>query len=524
MNKLICILFVLMVFCSCTSVKKYNEQINKPRTEKQLKSDVDFLQKKLVKLHPDLYWHISKSEFDRKFDSLRSSIRDPMTSNEFFLRVSPVAASVRQGHLQMLPLTMKYDVKQTHSFGKYGTNPLSKFEFEWLDSKLYIAKNYSAIQDIKPGTELVSVNNVSPQTILNKYNKIAASDGFNQTLFPRLKAKKISSFYFWEYGLSDSVSCVLNYKDTTRVICLKRMIKPQLIKSEVKIKPTNEEILARKKMAKIKSIQGIDPITGNLIRELSFPDKDSTVAMMKIRNFIGGNYQTFYRNSFSTIKKAHSGTLILDIRNNTGGVLNDVATLYSYLTDSSFVFIQPPLVTSRTSSWHSNYFRGAPLVAKPFLLVFSPFRMLFMGASYLNVKKDSCRNLHANLKVSKAWKPKLNHFNGDVYVLINGGTFSASCILSSNLKASKRAVFVGEETGGAFNGTVAGRMPVYKLPHSKLKLRFGLMTIKTRAHIEPDGYGIIPDEQIRSTAGDLLEQNDPELKWVLQNHNSNTKP
>jgi C-terminal processing protease CtpA/Prc len=38
--------------------------------------------------------------------------------------------------------------------------------------------------------------------------------------------------------------------------------------------------------------------------------------------------------------------------------------------------------------------------------------------------------------------------------MINGGSFSASSLISSNLKL-QRVTFVGEETGGAFNGTVA---------------------------------------------------------------------
>jgi hypothetical protein len=42
-------------------------------------------------------------------------------------------------------------------------------------------------------------------------------------------------------------------------------------------------------------------------------------------------------------------------------------------------------------------------------------------------------------------------------------SFSASSLISSNLKVQK-SNFVGEETGGAFNGTVVGFMPVVELP------------------------------------------------------------
>jgi C-terminal processing protease CtpA/Prc len=99
--------------------------------------------------------------------------------------------------------------------------------------------------------------------------------------------------------------------------------------------------------------------------------------------------------------------------------------------------------------------------------------------------------------------------------LINGGSFSASCILSSNLKGSGRALFVGEETGGAFNGTVAGIMPVVTLPESKLNLRLGLALIQPHYKTEIVGRGIFPDVSIKPTLQDRINGNDPELNWVL---------
>lgn len=517
MTKLIAVLIIFLAFSSCVSVRKYNEQIEKPHSVKQLQHDVDFLHHKLEKLHPDLYWYITKSELDRKFDSLKSDLREPLTSNAFFMRLSPVVASVRQGHLLLSPLTPKYEPKQTRSFKKYGTNPLARFEFEWMNNHLYVARNYSSSQEIRPGTELISVDRVSPQTILDKYEKVAASDGYNQTLFPRLKAKKFSSFYFLENGLADTVSCVMSYKDTLRTICLKR--RPMTDRGPVakKQKLTKTDLEAKNKLARLKLIQGVDPLTGTFIRELSFLN-DSSVALMKIKNFMDGRFSLFYRNSFKTIQKVHPEILILDLRGNTGGRLTDAATLYSYLTNSDFVFIDRTKLISRTSLWHTNYFRGRPLVAQPFLLAFSPFRLLFMARDFLKVKKDSNSNFSFQLKEAKVRHPNPDHFGGKVYVLIDGGTFSASSILSSNLKASKRATFVGEETGGAFNGTVAGQMPFYRLPHSKLKFRFGLMTIRAPVHTEPDGYGIRPDVAITRGLPDLLEQNDPEIKWILENY------
>ena len=74
---------------------------------------------------------------------------------------------------------------------------------------------------------------------------------------------------------------------------------------------------------------------------------------------------------------------------------------------------------------------------------------------------------------------------------------------------------MGEETGGAYNGTVAGIYKVYQLPASKLKIRMGLMQIDAPQKQLPDGYGIIPEIKIIPTIEDRKLQKDTELEWVL---------
>jgi len=104
-------------------------------------------------------------------------------------------------------------------------------------------------------------------------------------------------------------------------------------------------------------------------------------------------------------------------------------------------------------------------------------------------------------------------------VIINGNSFSASALLSTHLKANKRAVFVGEETGGAYNGCVAGIYRIYEMPTSKLKIRMGLMQVEASYKQMPDGYGIMPDVEIIPTIEDRKQYIDPELNWIINDIN-----
>jgi len=219
----------------------------------------------------------------------------------------------------------------------------------------------------------------------------------------------------------------------------------------------------------------------------------------------------------------HTKTLILDLRDNGGGLIRDINTLYSYLADSSFHLIEKPGVTSKTSLWHFGYYSNHPFWLQAIQTLFLPVVVEINIITFLKTRKGPDNKYHFAIRESRITHPSAHRFKGKVYVLINGGSYSASCLLSSNLKGSKRATFVGQETGGADNGCVAGIMPVRSLPASKVQVRIGLLECKTPYSSLMDGRGIFPDVEITPTLNDRLNGNDPELQWILKDINQNLK-
>lgn len=151
----------IVVMCSCVSVETFNRQLSTPKGVKALRSDVDFVHHKLEKLHPSLYRYISKPELDRKFDSLKTAITSPMTSNEFFFRLSPVVASVRQGHTRIFPLTRRLTKKEIVKARKYGASPVMKLHLGWINHRLYLLKKVASDSTLKPGLEILSLDRKS---------------------------------------------------------------------------------------------------------------------------------------------------------------------------------------------------------------------------------------------------------------------------------------------------------------------------------------------------------------------------
>ena len=508
--------FLLIIFLeSCVSISKYNSQINTIRTVQELKSDVDFVQYKLEKLHPDLYHYISKNDLNYKFDSLRSSLISPMTSNEFYFKLSPVVASIRQGHTQTYPLTKKFTNSEKKIINRSGTSPLNQFEFELFDNRLYIVKNNSKDSTIKSGTEVISVNGVKPQDIFKIYINTFCSDGYNNTFIPRRLAKGFARYFFYQNGINDSIYCQISYKDSIRNISLKRFVKPK----KSTITKSKEQLIQDKKLQKIESkkrkLLGYDPLLHRYSKQLSFPVQDSSIAIMKISDFTKGNYKQFYKQSFQKMDSLNTKALIIDIRDNTGGSIDDVYNLFSYLSDSCYRFMDKSEVSSKTSLWHSGFFNHKPLWSYVMHPLSIPVFVLRNAYTYLRTVKGKDNKYRYPLYYTRLHQPKPQRFKAKVYVLINGGSFSASSMLSSNLRGANRAVFIGVETGGADNGCVAGIMPLRTLPKSKLSIKFGLLVLQTPYKSKVDGRGIFPDVEIQPTLTDRITNNDPELKWIL---------
>jgi Peptidase family S41 len=514
MKQILLTILSCLLLTSCNSIKQNNEHLNDLIAVNDLKSDVDFVYKKMKQLHPKLYWYISEKDLNHKFDSLKTTITQPMTSFDFYKKLSPVVASVREGHMYLSPKVKLFSKVEMAKLSKKGLGPLSQFDLEVFNDKLYVIKNNSYNKSIKIGTEIVAINGNKTPDLMKVCNSYFTSDGFNTTFKKNRLSKIITTSFTNQFGLKDSISFDFKSNDTLKTVWIKRkVIDPvDLKKKKVVISEEKKKALDQKK-----KVWGYDKTKKIFNRNLKFIEKDSSVAVIKINSFGFGNYEKFYKESFQKIKNYKSKTLVIDIRNNTGGQLNEISNLYKYLADSSFVFLDKSQVTMKTSLLYADYFKGGSLGVKTFKTVLSP---LYYAFQYFSIHKESDGNYYSNTQ-TKPQKIDKNAFKGKVYLLVNGGSFSASCVLASNLKGSRRATVVGEETGGAYNGTVAGFMPVVKLPKSQNKIRIGLMTIIPHYKTNIEGRGIFPDQEIIPTLEDRINGNDPEMNWILQDLKKN---
>jgi len=510
-------LFLIGFFLgSCASVEKYNQQVTAQHSPRKLRKDADYAYKKLQELHPDLYWYINKEDLDQKFKTLKGNLQKPLSGKEFYANLSPIIASIKQGHTSIYPPRKKKTKDEKKSKIKK-KNPFKSIRLQRIDNKLYIVKKFEKDSTLLEGSEVLRVENEKIEDLLTSFQQLTTSDGFNKTFVPQFTGTYFGMFYAFTHKRKDSILLTLKHNDSIYHRYLyatsnENVINKKIKKDSLKHKRSKIEKKHSKKERKTKwnweYKYGYNKYSKEKTRDFKFltPDSSHTVSYMKIRGFIEGGYKKFYKESFAQIDSAQSENLILDLRGNLGGSLTEIDHLYSYLSEKEYLFISEANMT-KSRNFLYPLMHSKSWLTKTITTLLYPVLIVYQGMKVKKIKGKP----NFQFKTSKLKKPKTDNYKGNIYVLINGTSFSASSVISTHLKATNRAIFVGEETGGAYNGTVAGMFANIELPNSKIRMRIGLMNLKTPYTIEPDGFGVKPDVSIKTTRFDKDEQ----LDWVL---------
>ena len=112
-------------------------------------------------------------------------------------------------------------------------------------------------------------------------------------------------------------------------------------------------------------------------------------------------------------------------------------------------------------------------------------------------------------------QPSANHFDGTVYVLIDGGSFSATAMFCATADFYKRATFIGEETGGAAEGDTGGGIRP-TLPESHLHFEIPTESYSSVVDKSNRRRGTLPKYAVRQTVDDLAKGRDTVLEFTRE--------
>ncbi len=473
-------LFLLPFLVSCSVSKNYNPNKKYPR--EQLQKDYTLLRNILEEKHPSLYWFTPKDSMDLYFDRGYATIADSMTELQFGWTVlAPLTSAIRCGHTSFAMS------KDWNKFIKNKRIPSFPYHVKvWNDTMMVIANLNRKDTSIKKGNFITAINGIKSDEMINTIFNYMSTDGYAENVnYIRLS----SSFPYYHrniYGLYQNY--FVQYSDSSGN--QKSALIPFFAPSPDSVKKERkEEKLIERKIPHHQKQESI--------RSLRF---DSSFALMTINRFTTGHLGRFFRHSFKDIRKNKTENLVIDLRTNGGGNIDKSVLLAKYLSKSRFK------VADTAYSKSKNF--------APFSRNISNTLENNLGLTILT-KKRSDDKYHFGFWERHTFKPKRkNHFNGNVYVLINGLTFSASTLFCNIVAGQNNILLAGEETGGGWYGNSGIMIPTITLPETKLRVRLPFFRLVQYRHIEEKGIGIIPDVYIGPNWRDILKGRDTKLEDV----------
>jgi len=470
---LLSIVFCLlsMAFLSSCSVSRSSFNPSKKYSPEQLNKDYSVFRGALEESHPGVYWYTPKDEMDNYFDWGKNQIKDSLDEEDFRKVLSYVISKINCGHTV---------TRSSKAFMKYRDTTINKIfplslkiwpGASFADDTATVAANLFRKDSILTrGVVVKKIDHQPISTILDTLCQYISSDGHNMThkyqalsnrggfgaAFTSIFGQKEN--YFIDYLGSDGIektATIPSYNpraDSVNRIAISRFAKT-----------TRAE---RKKQI----IQATRNLRVDSINRVAFMDLGSFGRSLKLKSF--------FRTSFKEMRHKGTKDLVVDVRGNGGGSVTNSTFLTKFIVDRKFK-VADTLYANTRNSRYKKYIDG---------YFFNRLFMLFMTSK----KKDG--KYHFGYFERHYFKPKKkNRFEGNVYILTGGNSFSATTLFTQTVKPQDNVFVVGEETGGGAYGNTAWLIPDLTLPETGIRFRLPLFRLVIDKNIPKDGRGVQPE-------------------------------
>ncbi len=474
-------------FMACKSLR-HNYQQTQKFSATQLNQDFKIAEEILKNTHPSLYWYTPADSLEMRISLSKEKIQDSMTADEFQWKIiAPILHQIRCGHTSVSvgKAAKKWMIK----------HPAPRFPLHlkyWNDSLVVIANDHKQDTIFKRGTIILDIHGIPINAILKQMHEVLPLDGYASLANEVRISNRFQFLYGQLFGFREKYG--ITYLDQNGAVQTDtvHLFDP---KKKSGNKSNDNVRIKRKNQTRKKKIQKIEQY-----RSINF-DSSGLFATMKLNSFQRGRLHGFFHKSFKVLADKKIPNLILDLRSNGGGYVHHSTRLTRYISRKPFRVADSAYASVRHTRPYWRYFNG-------WLLQDIGLRLM-IGARRVN-------HFPAHSYERKWFKPmKKNHFDGQVYVLISGPTFSASTLFANAIKAQPGITLVGEETGGGHYGNSGIIIPTFTLPNTRLQIRYPLFRLVQLNHQDSlKGKGIQPDWYIPTNYDAIMKGYDYKMKSV----------
>ncbi|PZR26014.1 MAG: hypothetical protein DI535_15785 [Citrobacter freundii] len=440
----------------------------------KLKEDHEILITALKELHPGIYRYQMPEQFAQLETKIRNRLTKSMTAEAYYRLTMPLIAGLHCGHTKW---HRKDRPDDRYPFQQDDLFPLQLY---FREGHAYVLRTYRETALLTPGTEITSINGKKIPDIIAQLRKYITIDGaVRSALYSELN-QSFNGYY-------------ASFVETA----------PVYVIGYSRAGKNGKTQLAKVSMAEIRSVMERYQQEPRPAMELTIPRPGT--AVLRIDRFYPGegdpDYYKFIDSAFLSIREKGISKLIIDLRNNEGGVEEYGGYLYSYLATGPFVYYKKIKVARNTESSIKKYAGFPPGYEQALALIREENgEFIWPVQEYLAEKT-----------------PRLNAFAGKVMVLTNGFSFSVTAEFAAIAKTYNRATFIGEETGGSYEGDNSGVFAIVNLPNSGLSVSIPLMAFymnTSAAH--PRSAGIQPDVKVVAKIADVIAGRDVVMEKALE--------
>ncbi|MES2276804.1 MAG: S41 family peptidase [Bacteroidota bacterium] len=472
------ILLVYAVFAFFTSFTFCKAQGNAYNpddkyTVEQLKTDFTYFRAVLEKAHPSLYRYLPKDSADVYFNKVLAQITQPMTELAFWELLQPTLSRLGSGHTSLSLSTAAFNYHNSYA------HHYLPFYIFIRNNRIFI-RTYTTLSNVSfdIGDEVLAIDNKSSAQILQKLRSLIAGDGYTNCFKDsQLEGEYFTRIFSLVYGEQQQYTITFNAAG---------VIKDKTLNS------ASVRYWAAPKTAErgFSVSNGFNAFTNtgpvkpdSFYHKLTFPVNLPSTAVLKIIGFKYQDYESFHRKVFKQLKKNQTQNLVIDLRDNNGGTDEICRDLLSYLSGNKTQLVS-------FCEGFVNFDRFVSLVSQ-----YSPINLSEIEHSFYQIKTS----------VSAMQSPDANHFKGKLFILTNGGTYSAAALLAVAIKNQVDCTVIGQETGGGLAGTDGMRIPIVELPETRLRLSLPLLWGYSMYKEKNEGHGLMPDIELIPNAQQILD-------------------
>jgi hypothetical protein len=374
----------------------------------ELVSDFTYFRALLEKVHPSLYRYTTKDSMDHYFAGALSKLDHPMNQIQFWqILQGDVIDKIKCGHTIINPSQSYAD--------KYGKikHPLLPFFIYIKDEHIFV-RAYLGKKDstINLDDEVLAINNETAQELLQELRPLVPGDGYTNSFKNfQLETGRFNAYYWRLHSTENSFTILFKSPDGTTTT---KIIQPLIVNA------TGDSSFHQNSDGQdAKGILSPD----DSLHTISYPSDMPQTAWVKISSFMYSDGLDFDNKLFKELEKNNIQNLVIDLRNNTGGMNSGPIDLLKYLLPKDFYYIKEQYTVVDTSEFKALCYVKSSSSVDPMTVL----PMIQHQVYTLNYSSDGLQNPYKHI------------FKGKVYVLINEGTFSAGSLFATALKEQSNA-------------------------------------------------------------------------------------